>query len=816
MELPKRYEPKEAEPKWQKYWEDKKIYRFDSEDTKKKIFSIDTPPPTVSGKMHMGHAFGNSQQDFIARFKRMQGFNVLQPFGTDDNGLPTKLLIEKEKNVRAVDMPRKEFVDLVLKTLKEELRPRYTKDWKRLGISCDFDVFYTTIDEHCQKISQKSFIDLYHKKRQYRAEAPAMYCPKCETAISQVECEDHEISSFFNDIVFKVKDRDNYKDLIIATTRPELLPACVAVFYHPDDKRYQHLKGKNAIVPLFDFEVPILEDDRADPEKGTGIVMCCTFGDQTDCEWQKAHNLPIKEAITKNGRMTKLAGKYEGMSLETARKMIIEDMKDQRLLLSQEPIKHAVNVHERCGTPIEFIHSKQWFVKYLDLKKDMRKWGKELNWFPEHMKNRYDNWVEGLQWDWLISRQLPFGIPFPVWYCKKCDEIILADEKDLPVDPTEDKPPVKECPKCRSKEFIPEEDIINTWATSSLTPTIVIELFKGKPIYKKLKDNPMNLRPQGHDIITFWLFNTVVKSHLHYDMKPWNDCFINGWMLDPKGKKMSKSKGNIIEPRLMIDKYSADALRYMSANSRLGEDLPFPEKELVAGTKFITKFWNAAKFSIMHLEDYKLQKPKYLEAFDRWILSKLHNLIRSCTESFDQYEFSKTKADAEKFFWQIVCDNYIEIAKDRLYNPEQRGKQQRISAQYALYNSILTCLKLMAPITPHFTEEIYHLYFADKEKNDSIHISNWPKFDKKLIDENIEKSGDAAVDIIATVRKFKSEKNMSLKEKLKELIIDYEDPKFLEPFLEDLKSTTGAETIKFDKNADIPCSNENLKIGIVV
>ena len=809
MDLPKHYDPKEVEAKWQKYWEDNQIYRFDPEDTEREIFSIDTPPPTVSGKMHMGHAFGNAQQDFVARYKRMKGFNVLQPFGTDDNGLPTQTLIQTLKKVKAQDMDRKEFRKLCLTTLEKELKPQYILDWKKLGISCDFNVNYSTIDPHCQKISQKSFLDLYKIGRQYRKEAPAMYCPKCQTAISQVELEDADISSSFNDIVFKAEG----EDLVIATTRPELLPACVAIFYHPDDKRYQHLKGKKAKVPLFDFEVPILEDERADPEKGTGIAMCCTFGDTTDAEWQKAHNLPIKEAIDRQGRMTERAGKYQGEKIEDARKHIIEDMKEQNLLIAEKPITHSVNVHERCSTPIEFINSKQWFVKFLDLKEEMLNWGNELNWFPEYMKNRYDNWVGGLQWDWLISRQIFFGIPFPVWYCDDCDEIILAKEEDLPVDPIEDAPPVSECPKCQSKNLVGEKDIINTWATSSLTPTIVIELFKGKPVYKALKENPMSMRPQGHDIISFWLFNTVVKSKLHFNMKPWNDCFINGWMLDPKGKKMSKSKGNIIEPQKMIEKYSADALRFMAGGIKLGEDLPFPEKDLLTGQKFITKFWNAAKFAIMHLEDYTLEKPENLEAFDQWLLSKLNKLVKNSTASFDKYEFSKTKAGTEKFFWQMVCDNYLEIAKDRLYNPEKRGPIPRVSAQYALYQAILTCLKLMAPITPHFTEEIYHLYFADKERKNSIHISTWPEVNEELINDEIEDAGDMAIEIIAAVRKFKAENKIGLAQPIKELIIKTENKESLEPFLEDLQATTRAEDIKWEGSADIEVSKQ-LKIGI--
>lgn len=784
-----KYDAQEAEAKWQKFWQEKGIYKFDP-DSECKIYSIDTPPPTVSGKMHLGHSFSYSQQDFIARFKRMKGFNVFYPFGTDDNGLPTKLLIEKEKKVKASMMSRKEFVQLCLKTLKDELRPKYISDWKKIGMSCDFSLFYTTINEHSQKISQKSFIDLYKEGREYRAEAPAMHCPKCQTAISQVECEDKEISSFFNDIVFKVDE----EDLIISTTRPELLPACVAVFYHPDDDRYKKYKGKNAKVPLFDFEVPILEDHRADPEKGTGIVMCCTFGDSTDAEWQKAHNLPIKESIGKDGKMTKLAGKYESMTIETARKVIIEDMKDKRLLISQKPIKHAVNVHERCGTPVEFVHSKQWFIKYLDLKEDMIRWGKELNWFPPHMKNRYDNWVEGLQWDWCISRQLPFGIPFPVWYCKKCDEVITAKEEDLPVDPVEDKPPLDKCPKCGSQEIVPEEDIINTWATSSLTPQISASLVPEK--YEDIY--PMSLRPQAHDIISFWLFNTVVKSRLHNKLNPWKDVAISGWALDPHGKKMSKSKGNVVEPQKMIEKYSADSLRFWAAGSKLGEDLPFQEKDFLTGKKMITKLWNASKFAAMHLEDYNPSEKAELEEYDRSVLSKLNRMIKECTENFESYEYSKVKSDVDKFFWQNICDLYLEIAKDRLYNPDKRGEMQRRSAQYTLYRLILSTIKMLAPIMPHITEEIYQKYFKENEKSESIHISEWPLSDDSLIDERAEIVGSIVDLAVEHTRRAKSEQNVSLKEPVKKLVIEAKiTPEEFEKIRSDIKAVTHAEVLDF-------------------
>lgn len=794
---PERYDPKEAEPRWQKFWEEKEIYKFNP-DAKGEIYSIDTPPPTVSGKMHMGHAFANSQQDFVARYKRMRGYNVLQPFGTDDNGLPTQTLIQELKKVDAAKMDRKKFRKLCLDTINNELKPRYTLDWKKLGISCDYEVTYSTIDPHVQRISQKSFIDLYKMGREYRVEAPAMYCPKCKTAISQVECRDEELPSFFNDIVFKVDG----EDLIIATTRPELLPATVAVFYHPDDKRYQKYRGKTAKVPLFDFEVPILEDERADPEKGTGIVMCCTFGDATDAEWQKAHNLPVKEAFGKDGKMSGIAGKYSGMTLEEARKAIIKDMKDRELLVNQRPIRHAVNVHERCGTPVEFVHSKQWFIKYLDLKDDMKKWGKQLNWFPKHMKNRYDNWVEGLQWDWCISRQIYFGIPFPVWYCEKCDEVVLAKEEDLPVDPVEDSPPAKKCPKCKHKKLIPEKDIINTWATSSLTPTIVKELFKEHPVYEKMIKKPMSLRPQGHDIISFWLFNTVVKSYLHFKMQPWHDCFINGWMLDPKGKKMSKSKGNIIEPQGMIEKYSADALRFMSAGPKLGDDLPFPEKDLVTGTKTITKLWNAARFAAMHLEDYKPAKHGdiKLEMYDSAILSKMNRMVKECTEYFDRYEYSKTKNEVEMFFWQDICDFYLEIAKDRLYNPDKRGENGRKSAQAALYTIMLNIIKMFAPIMPHITEEIYQKYFKKHEKAESVHLSSWPAYTKKLEDEKAEAAAMIVNSAIENARKAKSEKSVSLKEPVKKVVVEAKiDEADFNRIKDDIIGTVHAEAVEFRK-----------------
>jgi valyl-tRNA synthetase len=787
--MDKNYDFQEEEPKIQKYWEDKEVFKFNP-ISKKPIYSIDTPPPTVSGAMHIGHAFSYAQQDFIVRYKRMKGFNVFYPFGTDNNGLATERLVEKMNKVKSKKMEREAFRKLCIKTLSK-LIPEYIEDWKRIGTSCDFDLCYSTIDDHAIKISQRSFLNLYKEGREYRKEAPTMWCPQCQTAIAQVELEDRELKSQFNDIIFKGENDD---DLIIATTRPELLPSCVAVFAHPDDERYKKLFGKKAKVPLFNRKVPIMEDARADPEKGTGLVMCCTFGDQTDIEWYKAHKLPLIMSITEDGKMNKNAGKYEGLPIKEARKLIIEELRENKLLIKEEKITHPVNVHERCGTEVEILNTKQWFIKYLDLKDHFFECGKQMRWYPQHMKVRLDHWIKGLQWDWCISRQRFFGIPFPVWYCKDCGEVNVANEKDLPVDPLTDKPK-KPC-KCGSKNFIPEKDVMDTWATSSLTPQLAVELMKGSAVYKKLF--PMDLRPQAHDIITFWLFNTMVKSQLHENVNPWKNIMISGFALDPHGKKMSKSKGNVVKPQDVIEKYGADAMRFWAAGSKLGEDLPYQEKDIVTGKKMVTKLWNASKFVLMHLEDYKEGKVE-LELMDKWLISKLNRLITESTDSFEEYEYARTKAHTELFFWQTFCDNYLEIVKDRLYNPDRRGDSQRKAAQTTLYTGLLTVLKLMAPIMPYITEAVYKQHFSAKEKCDSIHISKWPEPDVKLIDEEIERIGDLVIEIIANVRKQKSEKKLSLKTELSELIVHC--PKKEQPLIkkaeDDLLATTKADKLVF-------------------
>jgi valyl-tRNA synthetase len=777
-----KFDFKEIENKWKTFWEKEKIFKADL--SKKEIYSIDTPPPTVSGMMHIGHAFSYSQQDFIARFRRMflvsKNGSVFYPFGTDDNGLPTERLVEKMNNVKSKDMSREDFIKLCLKTLKEIL-PNFVQDWKDLGVSCDYNVSYSTIDNNSRKISQKSFIDLYKKKEIYKKEFPTIWCPECQTPIAQAELEDKEEKSLFSTIKFQCEG----KELPIATTRPEMLQACVAVFVHPSDKRYSNLIGKKAKIPLFNFEVPIIADKSAEPEKGTGAMMICSYGDKYDVDAINRYKLNPKLIFDKSGRIN--SGEYKGLKIKEARKKILEDLDKNNLISEKKEIEHVVNVHDKCGTPIEFVTTEQWFIKILDKKNKFVEQGNKIKWYPEFMKKRYDNWVNGLEWDWSISRERHFGVPIPVWECKKCGEIIIAEEKELPVDPLQIK---KKCSKCKS-EAKPENRVLDTWATSSLTPQLASSL-----VDNKIKV-PFSLRPNAHDIIRTWAFYTIAKTYLHENKIPWKDIVISG-IVSLEGEKMSKSKGNVIDPKVVLQNYGADAMRFWAAGSKLGNDLDYEEKDLVAGTKMINKLINASKFVFMNLGDYKGKKPKKLEKLDELFLNKLNLLVKNSTESFLNYEYSKVKSDVEQFFWSDFCDNYLEIVKKRVYQGKGEGK---VSAQYALYKSLLTILKLIAPIMPFITEEIYQEYFRKNEKVKSIHISEWPEAEK------IKDSSDfnILVSDLSLIRQEKSKNKFPLNCPVKEFITP--NYKIINKYEEDFKSASGAIVIKLGKEFKVEFVN---------
>ncbi len=782
------------EEKWQKFWEKEQIYKFDQK-SKKPVYSIDTPPPTVSGTMHMGHAFAYSQQDFIARYKKMRGFNVFHPIGFDNNGLATALMVEKKKGIKSKNFSRDEFIKIVLEGTAEEEK-KMKDGFKSIGISFDWSLLYRTIGNLARKTSQYSFLDLHKQKRLYRKDAPTMWCPSCATAIAQAELQDKEEESSFVYIWFETTDGEKIE---IATTRPELMPACVAIHVHPEDKRYKKFVGKEVKIPFTGGRtVKVFENKDVDPEFGTGAVYHCTFGDLDDVEWILETNLPIIEIINKDGTFNEKAGILKGLRTKEAREKIIEELEKAGHITKQEPIKHVVNVHERCKTPIEILTAKQWFVRYLDLRDEYIAKADALQWVPEYMKKRLYNWVNGLKWDWNISRQRHYGIPFPVWYCKKCGEPLLAEEKDLPVDPLKSKPK-KKC-KCGSAEFVPEKDTFDTWFTSSLTPQINCKWVEDKKFFEKMF--PMDLRPQGHDIIALWAFNTIVKALFHQHELPWKTITINGWALDSKGKKMSKSLGNVIRPEEMIQKYSSDALRYWAGLPVLGEDIPFQEKEMVAGRKFITKILNANRFVEMATKDINVEKldKKNLQPEDKAILSRLNTVIKEATEAFDRFEFSKCLNPARNFFWLEFADFYIEEVKARVYN--DKGASGKIAAA-VLQEVAWKTLLLFTPFIPHTTEEIAQQHFKKMLSGKSIHLEQWPKADESLIDKKAEKVGAAINSVIAEMRKQKSEARKPLNTPVKKAIVTIEEPKNLEEGTEVIKRTMAIESIEIKKGKEL-------------
>ena len=763
------YDPDTAEPRWQRRWVDEETYAYpDDPVDPNTAFSIDTPPPTVSGSLHWGHVYGSILQDVVARFHRMHDSEVFYPFGYDDNGIASERLAERELDIRHQDFERREFQKKT-REVCQRYEDEFTEKMQGVGLSIDWTNTYRTISPAVQRTSQLSFIDLYEKGREYRQEAPAIWCPECETAISQVETEDDERDSHFHDIEFGVLDGGSFT---ISTTRPELLPACVAVFVHPDDDENQHLVGERAEVPLFGHDVPIIADDRVDMETGSGIVMCCTFGDQNDIEWYQAHDLELRVAIDESAHMTDVADEYEGLSSAEAREAIVADLDDAGALLDRWGISHSVNVHERCNTSVEFLVTEQWYVEVLDKREEYLQAGREMEWFPEKMFTRYKHWVEGLQWDWLISRQRSSGIPFPVWYCADCDHEIMAEKSDLPVDPLSDDPPVDSCPECGADEFVPEDDVLDTWATSSLTPLINAgwdwDDGAGEFTMERPEIYPMDVRPQGHDIISFWLFHTVIKCYEHTGEVPFESTMINGMVLDQNREKMSKSKGNVVAPDEVLEEYPVDAARFWAAGSAIGDDLPYQEKGLRAGEKLIRKLWNASKLvESLAPEPYPdAPADEDLRALDRWLLAELDREIERLTELLEGREFSKARDGLRSFFWNTFCDDYLEIVKQR----------EDDAAAYTLRTAHRRFLKLFAPLLAHVTEELWHDMYADAASDpdavdaavadgarDSIHLADWPE---QLGLDADHDAGVAATAVVGVLRKYKSANQLPLNAEL--------------------------------------------------
>lgn len=786
--MDKKYDFRKTEKELERMWEENEIYKYQN-GKEKKIFSIDTPPPTVSGKLHIGHVFSYTQAEMIARFKRMQGYDVFYPFGFDDNGLPTERLVEKDENIRANMLPRSEFRTKCMNTIGK-YESEFKDLWKRLGFSVDWNLQYQTISDLSQKISQKSFLELAKMQKAYMKESPVLWCTECQTSIAQAELETRECETTFHYLYFQT----SLGKLLIATTRPELLAGCVCIFVHPEDARYQKYIGQKAIVPLYDLEIPILADEAVSMEKGTGAVMCATFGDSTDMEWYQKHKLPYKKIILPDGTIEENVPFIGGRKVKEARAYIAELLQEKGLLVKQEKINHMVAVHERCGNEVEFIPSKQWYIDVLSEKERFLKAADEIRWHPEHMKNRYRIWVENLKWDWCISRQRYFGVPFPVWYCKNCQRPVFADEKQLPVNPLETNP-AHAC-ECGCNEFIPEKAVFDTWATSSVTTLINAHYGEEDDISKDIF--PMGMRCQAHEIIRTWAFYSIVKSLYHTGKIPWKDIMISGFVLAKPGEKISKSKNNDANsPMALIETHSADAIRYWAANSKLGTDTFFSEEELKISKRFINKLYNAAKFAILQMEDF--EKPREYDAsrllpIDRFILERVNETTIKATRLLEDYEIGQARHEIDNLFWKDFCDYYIEIVKERLYQPEKHGEEERYSGQIALYHSLLGILKLYAIYTPYVTEYIYQEFYRKQEKEASLHQTVWST---KEINTIYLEFGEHIKEVIAEVRKNKTENQMSMKDSIPELMITC--PKRLKDFYKktekDLKACTGAQKV---------------------
>jgi valyl-tRNA synthetase len=637
---------------------------------------------------------------------------------------------------------------------------------------------------------------------------------------------DLERESEFLTLSFRLDDGGR---LPIATTRPELLPACVAVFVHPDDERYRGLIGRRARVPIFGQSVPILADAAAEPDKGSGAVMCCTFGDVVDVGWWYAHNLPLHEVIDRSGRLTAQAGRFGGLSVVEARRQIGDALREHGLLKDRQPIVQSVRVHERCDTPVEYIVAPQWFIRVLDFKQQWLEAGERITWHPEHMKARYREWVENLRWDWCISRQRYFGVPFPLWTCDQCGEVLLDEEKALPVNPVRHTPPGS-CPVCGGTAFTPERDVMDTWATSSLTPQLAGGWPWDRALYERVF--PMSLRTQAHEIIRTWAFYTIVKSLHHFGVLPWQEIAISGWAIAAEGAgKISKSRGGgPLAPLALIEKYSADAVRYWAASTGFGKDALISEEKMQAGAKLVTKLWNVARFAERFLttddrrpmtdgdDSLFVIRHSSLSPADRWILSRTQRLIRRVTELFEGYEYALAKSETEAFFWHDLADNYLEMAKLRLYGGGEAARGPR----YALDHVLLVVLKLFAPILPYVTEEIYQALFAAADGGGSLHRARWPQPDEALEDALAERAGEALLQIATALRRYKSERHLAMDAELGRLQIAVESSDLaamLHAAEVDIMSVTRARQIEvtqqLDPILDVLGADERLALAVI-
>ncbi len=854
-DTPKRFDINEREAFWRQRWNQLGIEKRGHGVSREKSFVIDSPPPTVSGSLHVGHVFSYTHQDLLARYKRMTGWNVVYPMGWDDNGLPTERRVQNYFGVRAEpNVPYVENLDVEVKRAELGLKKNqqlvvsrqnfiemchvitemdevaFKDTFQRLGYSIDWVDEYATIDDKSRRIAQRSFLDLHTKGHVYQLESPTMWDVDFQTAVAQAEVEDREKNGAYHDIEFGVLDDGAaaIESFVVSTTRPELLAACVGVTAHPDDERYKNLFGKYALTPGFFSKIPIFPSTEADPEKGTGILMVCTFGDQTDVMWWREERLELRQIIGRNGRILErsfggedgwfslnpvLANtnyqKIVGKRAPSAKSIVVDLMRDPensaigtRAPLQGEPeqIQHPVRYYEKGDSPLEYLTTRQWFVSLLDKTDQLIDMGNRINWYPEFMRKRFENWTENLNVDWCISRQRYFGVPIPVWYPLDSnaeplyDEVIVARESMLPVDPESTPPPgYSEDQRGVPGGFLGESDIFDTWFTSSLTPQMVARWGEEGDQMNSLF--PADIRPQSHEIIRTWAFYTIAKALLHQESVPWRNVVISGWVLDPDRKKMSKSKGNVVTPVETLDRFGADAVRYWSASFRLGSDATHDESIFKIGGKLVTKLYNAGKFVLAQTAD----EGPIVNELDCAFIAELKELVVVATQAFERFEFSIALQETEKFFWGAFTDNYIELIKRR--SRSEDDPQGRASAVATLRLALNVVLRLFAPVVPTITDEVWSWVFAEETGDSSIHLTTWPAVAEldAISMPDVNGSFSAACDAISAIRKAKSESGMSLNRELSVLNLETDEvgQHDLTLVIKDVAAAGGADDISF-------------------
>jgi len=791
--LPEKPALEGLEQKWDARWHAEGTYRFDRSQPRPQVYSIDTPPPTVSGSLHVGHVFSYTHTDVIARFQRMRGKDVFYPMGWDDNGLPTERRVQNYYGVRcdpslpydsnfqppekpgkqAISVSRPNFIELCNRLTVEDEKA-FEHLWRHLGLSVDWSLTYATIDRRSQRVSQAAFLRLLKRGIAYQLEAPTLWDIDFRTAVAQAELEDREQPGAYHRIRFAVEgpaEAGHYVE--IDTTRPELIPACVALVAHPDDERYKPLFGSHVITPLFSVPVPVKAHVLADPEKGTGVAMICTFGDVTDVTWWRELSLPVRAVILPNGALRQVTWGSPGwdsrdaaaaqtaydqlanLSAAKARTRVVEMLKESGDLIGEpRPITHPVKFYEKGDRPLEIVTSRQWFIKTMEHREALLERGRELRWHPEYMRHRFENWVNGLAGDWCVSRQRFFGVPFPVWYPVRADGSVnydaplVPDESRLPLDPSTDVPDgYSEDQRNTPNGFSGDTDIMDTWATSSLSPQVVSGWLEEPDLFARVF--PMDLRPQGHDIIRTWLFTSVLRAHLENESLPWANAAISGWVLDPDRKKMSKSKGNVVTPLGLLEEHGSDGVRYWAASGRPGTDTAFDPGQMKVGRRLAMKILNAARFALMQAEP----RGPITEPLDRGMLTQLASLIDDATISLESYDYARALERTERFFWSL-CDDYLELVKARRYG--DFGPEAAASANSAMLVALSALLRLFAPFLPFVTEEVWSWW-----QPGSIHRASWPN-GRDVIesigrrDDEASMVAEATYSALADVRRIKS------------------------------------------------------------